>query len=433
MVLLPFLKKEGKTLKFSRLTCVLATALFLGGGVCSSRANGIFVSGHDSDFHAVQQIGDPDPNTAGAQHIIQKAILYVTNNKTNPHLLLVTDRINPGGGPDATQDPVNGLHAAGYTNFDVADDGSSQSALDLHTVVFTNYDAVIVASDYGGWLRQSELDILNARAAAIADYINNHNGGLVAFAESGGRSVIPNTYPGTTHDRFGFVPTLVSTIGITQPEANYTLTPFGTSLGLLPSDINGNFSHNIFTAYAGLNVVDTDAIGQVVTLAGKTVPTVGPPPMFSGCGTTLSMLWPPNHDLVNVGYNYTLVPTTGPAPTVTVHVYSNEPDMAAEGGDDHFSPDARNISAQLPQMLRLRAERTGAGDGRVYLIVVSATNAGGTSYCATSVVVPHDQSKKSIASIEAQAAAAEDIAESTGHPPTGYVEVGTGPVVGPKQ
>ena len=34
--------------------------------------------------------------------------------------------------------------------------------LDLRTVDFGSYDVVVAASDFGGWLRQSELDILNA-------------------------------------------------------------------------------------------------------------------------------------------------------------------------------------------------------------------------------------------------------------------------------
>jgi hypothetical protein len=38
----------------------------------------------------------------------------------------------------------------------------------------------------------------------------------------------------------------------------------------LPSDINGNFSHNIFTtAPAGLNIVDLDAAGEILSLAGR--------------------------------------------------------------------------------------------------------------------------------------------------------------------
>jgi hypothetical protein len=34
------------------------------------------------------------------------------------------------------------------------------------------------------------------------------------------------------------------------------LTAAGLSLGLTNSDINGNFSHNIFTATGGMNIVD---------------------------------------------------------------------------------------------------------------------------------------------------------------------------------
>jgi hypothetical protein len=56
-----------------------------------------------------------------------------------------------------------------------------------------------------------------------------------------------------------------------------TLTPFGTSLGLVNSDINGNLSHNVFTTTGGLNIVDTDPLGEILSLAGReTVPTPEP-------------------------------------------------------------------------------------------------------------------------------------------------------------
>jgi hypothetical protein len=49
-------------------------------------------------------------------------------------------------------------------------------------------------------------------------------------------------------------------------------------------------------------------------------------------------------------------------------------------------------------------------------------------------VVPHDQSAASIASVNAQAAAASAFCNANnGAPPAGFVQVGIGPVIGPKQ
>lgn len=152
------------------------------------------------------------------------------------------------------------------------------------------------------------------------------------------------------------------------------------------------------------------------------------------CEVAKGELWPPNHDLVNVGLGLT-VPVSGGTgtSTVTVTVLSNEADQpsGAKGGD-HFSPDA---SSQGLDTLRLRAERLGTGSGRVYLIIVMAKDtAGNTGYCTSTVVVPHDQSAASIAAVTLAATNAAALYEA-GNPLAGYVVVGGpgAPVDGPKQ
>ena len=43
----------------------------------------------------------------------------------------------------------------------------------------------------------------------------------------------------------------------------------------------------------------------------------------------------------------------------------------------------------------LRAERSGKGNGRIYLITYSATDSSGnTSFAEATVIVPHDQGNK---------------------------------------
>lgn len=144
---------------------------------------GLFVTGHDPDYHAAQCC-----NQAGAQHIILKVLDYTTDGIANNgnafgNILLITDRHNPGGDQS---DPVIGMNATGL-GYDTADDGTAGGAvLGLHTVNFNHYGAIIVASDYGGWLQQPEQDILLARQSEILNYIDN-GGAVVAFAESGSR------------------------------------------------------------------------------------------------------------------------------------------------------------------------------------------------------------------------------------------------------
>ena len=231
---------------------LLGAAVFLMSGSPVQAEGGIFVTGHDPDFHAFQ-----GGNTVGAQHIIQDSLNFVTNGHLGK-VLLVTSLINPGGG---YSDPRLGLTAAGIS-FDVADDGSAGGSVkNLNTVNFSAYTAVVVASDFGGWLRQSELNILISRESALLNYVNG-GGGLVAFAESG------PPLPGLlTSNAFGYLPFLVSSAAKNQNEVGNTLTPFGLSLGLTVSDINGNASHNIFSKTGGLSIVDKDSSGDILSLA----------------------------------------------------------------------------------------------------------------------------------------------------------------------
>ena len=67
----------------------------------------------------------------------------------------------------------------------------------------------------------------------------------------------------------------MSSTSFNQTETGITVTPFGLTLGLTNSDVNGNFSHNIFSNTGGLNVVDRDSQGNILTLAGRGQVTPG--------------------------------------------------------------------------------------------------------------------------------------------------------------
>jgi hypothetical protein len=240
----------------------------------TSWAASIFLTGHDPDFHAQ---GSTE-NFTGAQHIIQRAIAFVTDASFNPFastgkfLFVESNGPLPGGHLVG----LNGLTASGFTqgvHFDHADASTLNSALNQ---LGTSYSALVVASDFGGILRQAELDILNARSGDIIDFLND-GGGLFAMAESNsGAHLTPNG------GHFGFLPFVTTSTAVDQNEANYTVTPFGLSIGLTDSDVNGNFSHNIFNGDFGLNIVDVDARGRILSLAGRGL--VNPD---TGVGTTI--------------------------------------------------------------------------------------------------------------------------------------------------
>lgn len=151
--------------------------------------------------------------------------------------------------------------------------------------------------------------------------------------------------------------------------------------------------------------------------------------------SALDVLKQNNHDLVNVGLEAFATNGACPAPTTfAVQVFSNEDDEMPTGNGDGavFSPDAKEIAVAT---LRLREERSAGGGGRVYLIVVMATDtAGGTGFATLTVVVPKSSSPADIASVEALAAAAKAFADGHGGaPPAGYFTIGNGPIIGSKQ
>jgi len=147
------------------------------------------------------------------------------------------------------------------------------------------------------------------------------------------------------------------------------------------------------------------------------------------CNVTTTTLWPPDHLLINVGLSVSAADNC-PGVTTSVAVFGDENDEEATGDGNH-SPDAKDIAAGT---LRLRAERKGNGDGRVYLIIVTATDASGNvSRCCRTVTVAQSQSKASVASVAAQAAAARLFCEQNGTAPPGYFVIGDGPIIGPIQ
>ncbi|RMH34415.1 MAG: hypothetical protein D6690_10625 [Nitrospirae bacterium] len=128
-------------------------------------------------------------------------------------------------------------------------EASELSALADFRATLSNYSAIWVASDHGGMLTASELTFLNDHSADIIDYLNA-GGGLFAEAESNQKGLIGAT------PRFGFLPFLVASTDFGAAEISNTVTSFGASLGLTNSDVNGNFSHNYFSATGGMNPVD---------------------------------------------------------------------------------------------------------------------------------------------------------------------------------
>ena len=173
-----------------------------------------------------------------------------------------------------------------------------------------------------------------------------------------------------------------------------------------------------------------DAFGQTDedTTAVTVVDTT--PPELS-CAVATPVVQQTKHNMVNVGLAGRARDACEGELPVTVSVFADEDDDA-KTRDGHFSPDAKNIAIGS---LRLRAERQRNSDGRVYLVLVEATDRSGNRgiNCCT-VVVPRSHARKALQSAQAQAASAQAFClANAGMAPAGYFTVGDGPVSGPKQ
>lgn len=171
------------------------------------------------------------------------------------------------------------------------------------------------------------------------------------------------------------------------------------SNGILALAADGSF---VYTPNAGFTGADSFTYvahdgtkhSNIVTVTINVADTQ--PPAITA-SVAISTLWQTNNKLVDVGLSFNATDSSGGVTTQVV-VYSDE----AAGKDD-----------DAVGMLQLRAQREGSGDGRVYLIRISATDAfSNTSHSCLTVVVPKSQSAADVASVNAQAAAAQ--AQCTG-------------------
>lgn len=200
--------------------------------------------------------------------------------------------------------------------------------------------------------------------------------------------------------------------------------------GTLVLNPNGSFTYTPNASFAGTDsftyrandgTVSSNAATVTITIADTQGPAIT-------AGLAIGSLSPPNHDLVDVGLTLSVTDNSS-AVTTQLTVYSDEDDLMQGSGNK--SPDSTYVA---PATLRLRAERSGGGDGRIYLVLITAQDAAANSSrrCLTAVV-PKSQSRSDVQSVTQRAQAAATSCQATGLPPAGFVLVGDGPVVGPKQ
>jgi hypothetical protein len=105
-----------------------------------------------------------------------------------------------------------------------------------------------------------------------------------------------------------------------------------------------------------------------------------------------TFLWPPNHKLVAITAAVGVEDICDAEPSfVLSSIASSEPDNGfGDGNTPNDIQDAAYNTADTT--FRLRAERSGRGNGRTYSVLYSASDqSGNTAPAGAAVVVPHDR------------------------------------------
>ena len=163
-----------------------------------------------------------------------------------------------------------------------------------------------------------------------------------------------------------------NTIAAGSPAGNVTFTgklPVGTNvLGVLVTDS----ATNTASCSTTITVVDTNA------------------PVITAAAATPNVLWPPNHKMVEVKVRATVTDACSATAWKVIGVRSSEPDNGLGDGDT-----ARDWEITGDHAVKLRAERSGTGSGRVYTLTLQAQDAAGNLSATRTVTVkvPKSQAK----------------------------------------
>src|SRR5436189_5946341 len=105
-------------------------------------------------------------------------------------------------------------------------------------------------------------------------------------------------------------------------------------MGALTGSANGGFVYTPNSGFTGMDTFSYSAndgtVDSNTALVTITVRDTQPPALSASVAT--GTLWPPNHDLVNVGLAVTATDNSGPA-TTAIAVFSDEDDVTPANGD----------------------------------------------------------------------------------------------------
>lgn len=151
------------------------------------------------------------------------------------------------------------------------------------------------------------------------------------------------------------------------------------TLSLAPSGPLGLGQHEVT-----LTATDSGGLSgscqATVSVIDRTAPSI------ASASVNKPVLWPPNHKMVDVEVRYD---TLGDCSAVTALLSVSSSEPTDHGGDGHSSSDWEVVDTHH---VRLRAERSGQGTGRIYTITITAEDGFGNALTQDlHVTVPHNQ------------------------------------------
>ena len=238
--------------------------------------------------------------------------------------------------------------------------------------------------------------------AAVGTYTKNYSvtdvSGNVATAS---RTV-------TVRDTVAPTVTLAGSATMSLQIGSAFVEPGATATDVCSGPLTVTKTGTVNTAAAGTYTLTYTARDTAGLSASKTrtVTVVG-----NTCNTTVTVkptqqIWPPNHSYQTFTLSDCAAVTTNCAPEgggchdgsdidnmgKILSIYSDEVEDANGNGDGNTDDD---IVITGPSSFKLRAERQGKGNGRIYGVRFKVTDTSGASKTATcKFVVPHDQSDR---------------------------------------
>jgi hypothetical protein len=139
------------------------------------------------------------------------------------------------------------------------------------------------------------------------------------------------------------------------------------------------------TSTSNTTITNSDTVDMLTAPSNQ-------PPDCSPASNVRINLWPPNNKFVSTDMQAVSGVTDPDGDAVSITIKSITQDEPVSGNSDKTAPDATGLGTGVA---KIRAERNGSGNGRVYHVGFEANDGrGGTCNGAIEVVVPHSQNEK---------------------------------------